>query len=75
MLWRKLERAARAVLDGEPLEIEILTYSSRAALPPTAEITQAFLQQIGITATVRVGEYGARKDAIKADDSDMFLQA
>ena len=63
------------MLDGEPLEIEILTYSSRAALPPTAEITQAFLQQIGITATVSVGEYGASNDAIKAGEGDMFLQA
>jgi len=63
------------MLDGEPLEIEILTYSSRAALPPTAEITQAFLQQIGITASVRVGEYGASNDALKAGDGDMFLQA
>ncbi|MEL6958463.1 MAG: ABC transporter substrate-binding protein [Pseudomonadota bacterium] len=63
------------MLGGEPIEIEILTYSSRAALPPTAEITQAFLQQIGITASVRVGEYGASNDALKAGDGDMFLQA
>jgi peptide/nickel transport system substrate-binding protein len=62
-------------LDGEPLEIEILTYSSRAALPPTAEITQAFLQQIGITASVRIGEYGASNDALMSGDGDMFLQA
>lgn len=63
------------MLDGAPLEIEILTYASRAALPPTAEITQAFLQQIGIKASVRVGEYGASNDALKAGDGDMFLQA
>ncbi|MCV3273881.1 ABC transporter substrate-binding protein [Roseobacter sp. WL0113] len=63
------------MLDGEPLEIEILTYSSRAALPPTAEITLAFLRQIGISASVRVGEYGASNDALKAGDGDMFLQA
>lgn len=63
------------MLDGEPLEIEILTYASRAALPPTAEITQAFLRQIGITASVRVGEYGASNDALKVGDGDMFLQA
>ncbi|WP_147114234.1 ABC transporter substrate-binding protein [Tateyamaria sp. syn59] len=63
------------MLDGAPLEIEILTYASRAALPPTAEITQAFLQQIGITSSVRIGEYGASNDALKAGDGDMFLQA
>lgn len=63
------------MLDGAPLEIDIVTYSSRAALPPTAELTQAFLQAIGVTANVRVGEYGASNDAIAAGDADMFLQA
>lgn len=70
-----VKQGGQWMLDGAPLEIEILTYSSRAALPPTAEITQAFLQQIGITATVRVGEYGASNDALMAGEGDMFLQA
>ncbi|WP_227268163.1 ABC transporter substrate-binding protein [Roseobacter weihaiensis] len=70
-----VKEGGRWTLDGAPLEIEILTYSSRAALPLTAEITQAFLQQIGITATVRVGEYAASNDALMAGDGDMFLQA
>ncbi|MEL6463660.1 MAG: ABC transporter substrate-binding protein [Pseudomonadota bacterium] len=69
------KEGGRWMLDGAPLEIEILTYSSRAALPPTAEITQAFLQQIGISASVRVGEYGASNEALMAGDGDMFLQA
>ncbi len=63
------------MLDGEPLQINIVTYSSRAALPPTAELTQAFLQAIGVTATISVGEYGASNDAIAAGEADMFLQA
>ncbi len=63
------------MLDGEPLEIDIVTYSGRAALAPTAEITQAFLQAIGVKANVLVGEYGASNDAIAAGDADMFLQA
>lgn len=66
---------SRWMLDGEPLEIDIVTYSSRAALPPTAELTQAFLSAIGITANVKVGEWGASNDAIAAGDADMFLQA
>ncbi|MEQ6203452.1 ABC transporter substrate-binding protein [Sulfitobacter sp. HNIBRBA2951] len=70
-----VKQGGQWMLDGAPLEIEILTYASRAALPPTAEITQAFLQQIGIKATVNVGEYGASNDALKAGDGDMFLQA
>ncbi|WP_300055286.1 ABC transporter substrate-binding protein [uncultured Roseobacter sp.] len=62
-------------LDGEPLALDIVTYSSRAALPLTAELTQAFLQAIGIKATVRIGEYGASDEAIAAGDADLFLQA
>ncbi|MEM9048488.1 MAG: ABC transporter substrate-binding protein [Pseudomonadota bacterium] len=65
----------RWMLDGAPLEIEIVTYASRAALPPTAELTQAFLEAIGVTATVRIGEYGASNDAIADGTADMFLQA
>lgn len=63
------------MLDGVPMEIDIVTYSSRAALPPTAELTQAFLQAIGVKANVHVGEYGASNDAIADGTADMFLQA
>lgn len=63
------------MLDGAPLELDIVTYSSRAALSPTVELTQAFLLAIGVTANVRVGEYGASNDAIAAGEADMFLQA
>jgi len=63
------------MLDGEKLEIDIVTYSSRAALPPTAELTQAFLQAIGVASNVRVGEYGASNDAIADGSADLFLQA
>ncbi len=63
------------VLNGEPLEIDIVTYSSRAALPPTAELTQAFLSAIGVKANITVGEWGASNDAIAAGSADLFLQA
>lgn len=70
-----VKNGGRWILDDKPLELDIVTYSSRAALPPTAELTQAFLQAIGISANVRVGEYGASNDAMIAGDADMFLQA
>ncbi|MEM7376476.1 MAG: ABC transporter substrate-binding protein [Pseudomonadota bacterium] len=63
------------MLDGAPLEIDIVTYSGRAALAPTAEITQAYLQAIGVASTVKVGEYGASNDAIADGSADLFLQA
>ncbi|MEL6679257.1 MAG: ABC transporter substrate-binding protein [Pseudomonadota bacterium] len=62
-------------LNGAPLEIEIVTYSSRAALPPTAELTQAFLAAIGVRATITVGEWGSSNDALAAGEADLFLQA
>ena len=63
------------MLGGEPLEIDIVTYSSRAALPPTAELTQAFLSAIGVQANITVGEWGASNDALAAGEADLFLQA
>ncbi|UWR21281.1 ABC transporter substrate-binding protein [Sulfitobacter sp. S190] len=63
------------MLNDEPLEIDIVTYSSRAALPPTAELTQAFLSAIGVKANITVGEWGASNDAIAAGEADLFLQA
>jgi peptide/nickel transport system substrate-binding protein len=62
-------------LGGEPLEIDIVTYTSRAPLPPTAALTQAYLRAIGVAATVRTGEFGAMNDALAAGEADLFLKA
>ena len=70
-----IKEGGRWTLDGEPLVIEIVTYASRAPLPPTATLTQAFLQAIGVGAEIRTGEYGAMNDAIADAEADMFLQA
>ncbi|WP_299859698.1 ABC transporter substrate-binding protein [uncultured Roseobacter sp.] len=70
-----VKESGRWMLDGAPLELDIVTYTSRAALPPTAELTQAFLAAIGITANIKVGEWGASNDLIAAGEADMFLQA
>lgn len=70
-----VKEGGRWMLDGEPLTIDIITYASRAALPPTAELTQAYLQAIGVNATVSIGEFGANNDALASGDADMHLQA
>ena len=70
-----VKQSGKWTLDGKPLEIDIVTYSKRAALPPTAQLTQAFLQAIGIDSKVRVGEYGASNDEIAKGSADLFLQA
>lgn len=62
-------------LDGEPLRIDIVTYAARAALPPTAELIQAYLAAIGIDARVGVGEWGANNEAIATGEADLHLQA
>lgn len=62
-------------LDGEPLRIDIVTYASRAALPPTAELIQAYLMAIGLDARVSIGEWGANIDALAAGEVDLHLQA
>ncbi|MEL6690664.1 MAG: ABC transporter substrate-binding protein, partial [Pseudomonadota bacterium] len=70
-----VKEGGKWMLGGEPLEIDIVTYSSRAALPPTAEITQAYLSAIGVDANIRIGEWGASNDLITNNEADMFLQA
>lgn len=62
-------------LDGEPLTLTVATYSSRAALPPTAALIQAYLMAIGITVDVSIGEWGANNDGIGNGTVDMHLQA
>lgn len=70
-----IKEGGRWMLDGAPLAIDIVTYSTRAALPPTAELTQAYLSAIGIDATVSIGEFAANNDAIASGAADMHLQA
>ncbi|SNY56412.1 peptide/nickel transport system substrate-binding protein [Pseudooceanicola antarcticus] len=70
-----VKQGGRWMLDGEPLRIDLVTYASRAALPPTAELIQAYLMAIGIDAGVSIGEWGANNDAIASGSADMHLQA
>lgn len=69
------KEGGRWMLSGEPLRIDIVTYSARAALPPTAELIQAYLSAIGIDAHVSIGEWAANNDAIASGAADLHLQA
>ncbi|MEJ8476559.1 ABC transporter substrate-binding protein [Roseibium algae] len=62
-------------LDGEEISLKIRSYEGRAALRPTLEITQALLQQIGISSEISMAEYDANNEALKAGEIDMHLQA
>lgn len=70
-----VKEGGRWTLNGEPLRINLVTYSARAALPPSAELIQAYLQAIGIDARVSIGEWGANNDALASGTADMHLQA
>jgi peptide/nickel transport system substrate-binding protein len=63
------------VLDknGKPFEITLLTYTERAALPPTAEMIQSQLGEVGIKSELNVLKYDAASEIKKAGEFDMFL--
>lgn len=58
--------------EGE-LTIELATYPSRSALPPTAIAIQQMLGEVGITAEVRVAPYSAVEPDVLAGDFDIFI--
>jgi len=58
--------------EGE-ITIEIATYPSRSALPPTAIALQQMLDDVGITAEVRVAPYSAVEPDVLAGDFDIFI--
>ncbi len=70
-----VKTGGRWTLDGEPLRIDLVTYADRAALPPSAELIQAYLLAIGIDARVNIGEWGANNDALATGSADLHLQA
>jgi len=70
-----VEQGGHWMWQGQPLTLTIRTYASRAALPVTAELTQAFLAQIGIQADVQIGEWTANNEALSRGEADMHLQA
>lgn len=57
--------------DGRPLEVTLLSYPQRAALPPTAEILQASLREVGVAVSVRVVEQVDQ--ALARDDWDAAM--
>ena len=63
------------VLDknGKPLKITLLTYTERAALPPTAEMIQSQLAEVGIKSELKVLKCDAASEMKKAGEFDMFL--
>lgn len=61
--------------NGEPLKLEMITYSERPGLPPMGEAIAAELKEVGIKADFDVMEYGSLDDRRKAGDWDLYLSA
>ncbi len=59
--------------DGEPLKIKLVTYPERAALPPTAEVVQAQLGEVGFDVELVVTQVDAANAMRNQGDFDMFL--
>lgn len=59
--------------NGNPLQIKLVTYSERAALPPTAEVIQAQLRKVGFDVQLVVTQVDAAHAMRDQGDFDMFL--
>ena len=58
--------------EGE-LQIQIATYPSRAALPPSAVAIQQMLSDVGIASDVRIAPYSALEPEVLAANFDIFI--
>lgn len=70
---RSRELLAEAGYDEGEVQIEIATYASRAALPPTAIALQQMLSDVGMAAEVRIAPYSALEPDVLAADYDIFI--
>ncbi|NCC26133.1 MAG: ABC transporter substrate-binding protein [Deltaproteobacteria bacterium] len=59
--------------NGEPLKIKLVTYTERAALPPTAEIMQAQLAAVGFDVEIVATQLDAAEAMRFKGDFDMYL--
>lgn len=71
--WKDTD--ADGVLDrnGRPLRITLVTYTERASLPPTAEVIQSQLKEIGIDVDLRVLKSAGAGELRKKGEFDMYL--
>ncbi|MDO9573385.1 MAG: ABC transporter substrate-binding protein, partial [Candidatus Contubernalis sp.] len=71
--WEDTDNSGIIKKDGEPFTIDFLTYSTRAELPPMAEVIQDQLKKVGIQANIQVLEWGACSALLEEGKFDMLL--
>jgi peptide/nickel transport system substrate-binding protein len=59
--------------EGKPFAVTLLTYPERAELPPTAEVIQSQLKEVGIHVEVKVLQVDAAFDLRNSGEFDMYL--
>ena len=73
--WKDTDNDGILDKNGKPLKIDLITYTERASLPPTAEVMQEQLKKVGIQINLRISEWGGCEAASEKGDFDMFLLA
>ncbi|GAB7021886.1 ABC transporter substrate-binding protein [Salidesulfovibrio brasiliensis] len=71
--WKDSDGDGVREKNGTPLKIKLVTYPERAALPPTAEVVQAQLKDVGFDAELVVTQVDAAHSIRESGDFDMFL--
>lgn len=61
--------------DGNPLKLNLMTYSARPGLPPMAEAMAAQLKEAGIDVEIEVMEMGSIDERKEKGDWDLYLAA
>ncbi|WP_419781205.1 ABC transporter substrate-binding protein [Maridesulfovibrio sp.] len=71
--WKDADGDGIREKNGKPLKVKLVTYPERAALPPTAEVMQAQLREVGFDVELVVTQVDAAQALRSKGDFDMFL--
>ncbi|RJX24760.1 MAG: ABC transporter substrate-binding protein [Dethiobacter sp.] len=73
--WKDSDNSGIIKKDGKPFTVDLITYSTRAELPPMAEVIQDQLKKAGIQVNIQVLETGAAQSLREEGKFDMYLLA
>lgn len=73
--WVDVDNSGILKRDGRPFSVSLITYSTRAELPPMAEVIQDQLKKAGIEVKIQVLDTGATQALREEGNFDMYLLA
>ncbi len=71
--WKDTDGDGILERDGRKFKVVLVTYPERATLPPTAEVIQSQLKDVGIDTELRVLQVDAANELRNKGEFDMFL--